>query len=100
MDKIKLFDGTVLDIEDSASLDHIVHIAKTAAKAKAAADAFTAENLRHVEFLHGENINGIYDNLALVVYEAPAAEEGMEPQAPKANPLIDGKTVTIALCQM
>lgn len=99
MDKIKLFDGTILDIEDSASLDHIVHQAKSAAKARAAADAFTDANLKHVEFLHGDLTNGIYDNLGLIVYEAAPAEEGEEPAAAPANPLVEGKTVTIALYQ-
>lgn len=99
MDKIKLFDGTVLDIEDSASLDHIVHQAKTAAKARAAAEAFTDANLRHVEFLHGDSINGIYDDLSLIVYEAEPAADGEEPAAALANPLVEGKTVTIALYQ-
>ena len=87
MDKIKLFDGTILTIEDYAAISRIVHNAKSAAKAQAAAEKFTDENLRHVEFLHDDVVNGIYDNLGLIVDE--------ETQ----NPYVDGKTVTISLYQ-
>lgn len=88
MDKIKLFDSTLLDIKDYASLSHIVHTAGSTAKAQAAAEKFTPENLQHVEFLHNGVINGIYDNLALT----PVEEGG-------SNPTIDGATVTISLYQ-
>ena len=94
MDKIKLFDGTALEIEDYASLAHIVHTAKSAAKAETAASKFTDENLRHVEFLHDDVINGIYDNLGLI-----AGTEGTEETEATPNPLVEGKTVTIALYQ-
>lgn len=87
MDKIKLFDGTTIAIEDYAAISRIVHNAKSAAKAQAAAEKFTDENLRHVEFLHDDVINGIYDNLGLI------AGEDMQ------NPYVDGKTVTISLYQ-
>ena len=88
MDKIKLFDGTTLNIEDYASISHIVHKAGSTAKAQAAAEKFTDENLRHVEFLHGSETAGIYDDLGLT-----QAEEG------GSNPTIDGATVTISLYQ-
>lgn len=87
MDKIKLFDGTTLAIEDYAAISRIVHNAKSSAKAQAAAEKFTDENLRHVEFLHDDVINGIYDNLGLI------ADEEMQ------NPYVDGKTITISLYQ-
>lgn len=98
MDKIKLYDGTILDIADYASLDHIVHQAKTAAKAREAANAFTDNNLRHVEFMHGDEVNGIYDNLGLTEILHSAEEEGAEPTA-EENPRIEGKTVYISLYQ-
>ena len=90
MDKIKLFDGTTLNIEDYASISYIVHKAKSKAAAATAAAAFTAENLAHVEFLHDGAINGIYDNLALT----PAEDEGAQ------NPLVEEATVTISLYQL
>lgn len=108
MDKIKLFDSTTLEIEDGASLGHIVHKAKSAAAARKAAEAFTDANLTHVEFLHDGRVNGIYDNLGLIQYEAPTVSEPVEgeeeeaaadPVEPKENPEIDGRTVTIALYQ-
>lgn len=89
MDKIKLFDGTTLAIEDYAAISRIVHNAKSSAKAQAAAEKFTDENLRHVEFLHDDVINGIYDNLGLI-----SGDEEMQ------NPSVDGKIVTVSLYQM
>ena len=88
MDKIKLSNNTVFEIEDGASLANIVHNAKTATKAREAAAEFTAANLAHVEFLHEDMVNGIYNNLALT-----PTDEGAE------NPAVDGKKVTISLCQ-
>jgi hypothetical protein len=88
MDKIKLFDTTTYEIEDGASLDRVIINAKTSAKAAEAAAAFTPENLQHVEFLHGSETAGIYDDLGLT----PAEEGG-------SNPTIDGATVTISLYQ-
>lgn len=87
MDKIKLFDGTIFSIEDYAAISRIVHNAKSTAKAQAAAEKFTDENLRHVEFLHDDVINGIYDNLGLITGEE------------LENPRVDGKTVTVSLYQ-
>lgn len=89
MDKIKLFDNSTFDIEDGASLDHIVMTARTSAKAQQAAAKFTAENLTHVEFLHGDDVTGIYDNLGLTPVEEDAA-----------NPVVDGRTVTVSLYQI
>ena len=88
MDKIKLFDTSTFDIEDGASLARIIINAKSAAKAEQAAAAFTDENLSHVEFLHGDEVTGIYDGLALI----PVGED-------MANPLVEGKTVTVSLYQ-
>lgn len=89
MDKIKLFDTSTFDIEDGASLDRIVITAKSAAKAEQAAAAFTVENLAHVEFLHGDEVTGIYDGLNLT-----PVEEG------ESNPAIDGKRIFVSLYQM
>lgn len=91
MDKIKLFDTSTFDIEDGASLDHIIINAKTAAKANAAAAKFTSQNLVHVEFLHGDETTGIYENLALT-----EVSEDAETQ----NPSVNGKKVTVSLYQM
>ena len=91
MDKIKLFDTSTFDIEDGASINHIVINAKTAAKANAAAAKFTPQNLVHVEFLHGDETTGIYENLALT-----EVVEESETQ----NPYVDGKMVTVSLYQM
>lgn len=95
MDKIKLFDTTTLQIEDGASLSRIVHKAKTTAAAATAAAAFTDANLAHVEFWHDDELTGIYDNLGLIG-EAATTEEGTEAVQ---NPLVDGKTVIVALYQ-
>ena len=88
MDKIKLFDLTIFDIDDGASLDHITITTKSAAKAQQAAAAFTPGNLAHVEFLHGEDITGIYNDLVLT-----PVEEG------ENNPTIEGKAVIVSLSQ-
>lgn len=66
MDHIKLTDGTQVTIEDGASLDRIVHIAKTDADAVAVCAAVTAANLAHVEFCTEEDeAYGVYDGLIL-----------------------------------
>lgn len=88
MDKIKLFNNVSFDIEDGARLDSITIVTKSAAKAREAAEAITAENLAHVEFLHGDEVTGIYENLGLT-----PVEEGM------SNPVVDGKKITVSLYQ-
>ena len=67
MDYIKLTDGTQVTIEDSASLDRIIHISDTEADAVAVCAAVTAENIAHVEFYNegAEQPYGVYDDLAL-----------------------------------
>ena len=67
MDYIKLTDGTQVTIEDSASLDRIIHISDTEADAVAVCKAITPANLRHVEFYNegAEQPYGIYDDLTL-----------------------------------
>lgn len=89
MDKIKLFNNVSFDIEDGARLDSITIVTKSATKAREAAEAIKAENLAHVEFLHGDEVTGIYENLGLT-----PVEEGM------SNPVVDGKKVTVSLYQM
>lgn len=68
MDYIKLADKTQVTIEDSASLDRIIHISATEADATAVCAAVTAENIAHVEFYNGgaEQPYGVYDDLALI----------------------------------
>ena len=67
MDYIKLTDGTQVTIEDSASLDRIIHISDTEADATAVCAAVTAENIAHVEFYNegAEQPYGVYDALAI-----------------------------------
>lgn len=95
MDKIKLFDSTTFDIEDGASLGHIVHMAKSAAKAQSIAAKITEDNLVHVEFWHDDVLTGVYENLGLTGTSA-TEEDGADPVQ---NPMIDGKVVTISLYQ-
>ena len=88
MDKIKLSNNTVFEIEDGASLNRIVISTKSAAKAQQAAAAFTPGNLAHVEFMHGEDITGIYNDLVLT-----PVEEG------ENNTIVEGKAVIVSLSQ-
>lgn len=75
MDKIKFNDGTMFEIEEGASLDNVVHIAPNESDALFICSEVTPENVKHLEFLHGENVIGIYDNLAIA---APTTRENGE----------------------
>ena len=69
-DYLKLVDGTRVDIEEGASLDHIVHIADDETAAVAVCRKLTNENVRHVEFWQDlpdiETPYGAYDNMVLI----------------------------------
>lgn len=73
-DFMKLNDGTVLEIEEGASLGNIVYNASSENDGVAVAKKFTAENVAHVEFFSNLNSaedvasaepSGEYDNIAL-----------------------------------
>lgn len=75
MDKLKFVDGTIIDIEDGATLSEVTHIASNEANALFVCGKVTAENVEHLEFLHGELITGSYDH---VIIAAPTTREDGE----------------------
>lgn len=75
MDKLKFTDGTIIDIEDGATLFDITHIASNEANAMFVCNKATAENVGHLEFYHGELLTGQYDN---VIIAAPTTREDGE----------------------
>ena len=75
MDKLKFIDGTIIDIEDGATLSEVTHIASNEANAIYVCGKVTAENVEHLEFLHGELITGSYDH---VIIAAPTTREDGE----------------------
>lgn len=75
MDKLKFTDGTVIDIEDGATLSEVTHIASNEANALFVCNKVTAENVEHLEFLHGDLITGSYDH---VIIAAPTTREDGE----------------------
>lgn len=75
MDKLKFVDGTIIDIEEGASLGEVTHIATNEANAMYVCGKVTAENVEHLEFLHGEAVTGDYQN---VIIAAPTTREDGE----------------------
>ena len=75
MDKLKFLDGTIIDIEDGATLAEVTHIANNEANALFVCGKVTAENVSTLQFLHGEAITGDYQN---VVIAAPTTREDGE----------------------
>lgn len=75
MDKLKFLDGTIIDIEDGASLSDITHIASNEANAMYVCGKVTAENVASLQFLHGEAVTGDYQN---VIIAAPTTREDGE----------------------
>lgn len=75
MDKLKFTDGTIIDIEEGASLGEVTHIATNEANALFVCGKVTADNVSHLEFFHGELLTGQYDN---VVIAAPTTREDGE----------------------
>ena len=75
MDKIKLVDGTTIDIEDGASLADITHIATNEANAMFVCGKVTADNVSHLEFLHDDAVTGQYDG---IVIASPTTREDGE----------------------
>lgn len=75
MDKLRFMDGTIIDIEDGATLSDITHIARNEADALFVCGKVTPENVEHLEFLHGEAVTGDYRN---VIIAAPTTREDGE----------------------
>lgn len=75
MDKLKLTDGTIIEIEDGASLAEVTHIATNEANAMFVCGKVTPENVASLQFLHGEAVTGDYQN---VVIAAPTTREDGE----------------------
>ena len=75
MDKIKLVDGTTIDIEEGASLGEVTHIASNEANALFVCGKVTPENVTHLDFLHGDAVTGSYDH---VIIAAPTTREDGE----------------------
>lgn len=75
MDKLKFTDGTIIDIEDGASLAEVTHIATNEANAMFVCGKVTADNVSHLDFLHGEAVTGSYDH---IVIAAPTTREDGE----------------------
>lgn len=75
MDKLKFMDGTIIDIEEGASLGEVTHIATNEANAMYVCGKVTAENVASLQFLHGEAVTGDYQN---VIIAAPTTREDGE----------------------
>ena len=75
MDKLKFLDGTIINIEDGASLGDITHIAANEAAAIIVCEKVTAENVAALQFLHGEAVIGDYQN---IIIAAPTTREDGE----------------------
>ena len=75
MDKLKFMDGTLIDIEEGATLSEVTHIASNEANALYICGKVTAENVASLQFLHGEAVTGDYQN---VVIAAPTTREDSE----------------------
>ena len=75
MDKLKFLDGTIIDIEDGATLSEVTHIASNEANALYVCGKVTPENVGHLEFYHGELLTGQYDH---VIIAAPTTREDGE----------------------
>lgn len=75
MDKLKFTDGTIIDIEDGATLSEVTHIASNEANALFVCGKVTAENVASLQFLHGDAVTGDYQN---VIIAAPTTREDGE----------------------
>lgn len=75
MDKLKFVDGTIIDIEDGATLAEVTYIASNEANAMYVCGKVTAENVASLQFLHGELLTGQYDH---VIIAAPTTRENGE----------------------
>lgn len=78
MDKLKFMDGTLIDIEEGATLSEVTHIASNEANAMFVCGKVVPGNVEHLEFYHGELLTGQYDN---VIIAAPTTRENGEGEA-------------------
>lgn len=83
MDKIKLVDGTTIDIEDGASLSNVTHIANNEADAIFVCEKITPENVTSLQFLHDDAVTGDYQGI--MISEPATRENG------------DGETVIVRM---
>lgn len=74
MDKLRLMDGTIIDIEDGATLSEVTHIASNEANALFVCGKVVPGNVEHLEFLHGEAVTGDYQNV--VIADPTTREDG------------------------
>lgn len=75
MDSVKLVDGTIIPIEDGASLEAVTHIATNEANALYVCGKVMPENITSLQFLHGDAVTGDYQN---VIIAAPTTREDGE----------------------
>lgn len=75
MDKLKFMDGTLIDIEEGATLSEVTHIATNEANALFVCGKVTAENVATLQFLHDDAVTGDYQN---VIIAAPTTRENGE----------------------
>ena len=75
MDKLKFTDGTIIDIEEGASLAEVTHIASNEANAMYVCGKVVPGNVEHLQFLHSEAVTGDYQN---VIIAAPTTREDGE----------------------
>lgn len=75
MDKLKFVDGTLIDIEEGASLGEVTHVATNEANAMYVCGKVTAENVATLQFLHDDAVTGDYQN---VIIAAPTTRENGE----------------------
>lgn len=68
MDKLRFFDGTIIGIEEGASLAEVTHIATNEANAMYVCGKVTPENVTHLDFLHGDAVTGSYDNVIITAH--------------------------------
>lgn len=77
MEYIKLKDETMLQIEEGASLDHIVHVAEDETAAVAVCASLTPQNIADVSFIHeyegDQQVTGEYHNMILTA--APVRQD-------------------------
>ena len=76
MDYIRFFDGTVVPIEDGASLSDVTHIAANEAAAILVCEKITPENVSTLQFLHGEAVTGDYQNVVIAAPTTRGNGEG------------------------
>lgn len=76
MDKLKFTDGTIINIEEGASLGEVTHIATNEAAAILVCEKVTVENVASLQFLHGEAVIGDYQNVIIAASTTRENGEG------------------------